>query len=203
MQTGYSFLSVKFNKGKYGEYQIYRQLRYLEKHKAKFLFNLYIPNGWGGTTEIDMLVLSGAGIYVIESKNYGGYVFGSEKQKMWTHVFPKARDKRKRKNKFYNPILQNRNHIRCLKILIGSGWEIYSLVVFSNRCTLRINVRNNEKEKVIYRNGLKGAIQGSIYLNRTEEEIERLYNWLYPFTQVDGEVKKQHIRNIERKKYGL
>ena len=57
--------------GRFGKYMTtYRNLRRYEKEGTRFLFNLYIPKGENGTTEIDMLMLSTKGLFVFESKNY-------------------------------------------------------------------------------------------------------------------------------------
>ena len=61
----------------------YRNLRRYEKEGTRFLFNLYIPEGENGTTEIEMLMLSAKGLFVFESKNYSGWIFGSERQPKW------------------------------------------------------------------------------------------------------------------------
>jgi hypothetical protein len=45
--------------------------------------NLYIPKKDGSTTEIDLIMLSQTGVYVFESKNYSGWIFGDEKSKNW------------------------------------------------------------------------------------------------------------------------
>ena len=77
--------------GKYAlakEYLTYRYLRKFEKAGAKFLFNVYIPKENEETTEIDVLMISCKGLFVFESKNYGGWIFGSDNQKYWYQTFP-------------------------------------------------------------------------------------------------------------------
>ena len=80
-QTPYG--AVRYDKGRYGEYLISKCLSPLEGDK-KFLFNCYIPKNNNTTTEIDVILLHSSGIYVFESKNYSGWVYGSESQKQWT-----------------------------------------------------------------------------------------------------------------------
>lgn len=101
----------------------YRNLRRYEKEGTRFLFNLYIPKGENGTTEIDMLMLSAKGLFVFESKNYSGWIFGSERQPEWYQALPHGRG-RSRKEAFYNPIMQNHTHIRHLQELLGADLPI-------------------------------------------------------------------------------
>ena len=54
----------------------------------RYLFNLYLPKDDGGTTEIDVVFLHDSGMYVFESKNYSGWIFGTETQKNWTQTLP-------------------------------------------------------------------------------------------------------------------
>ena len=49
----------------------------------KILANLYIPKGDGTTIENDLLLVDTTSIYVIESNNSSGWIFGDEKSKNW------------------------------------------------------------------------------------------------------------------------
>lgn len=60
-------------------------------------------NTKGTISQIDHLVVSNYGIFVIETKNYKGWILGNEDSQNWTQVIYKY------KNKFYNPVLQNRD----------------------------------------------------------------------------------------------
>lgn len=81
--TKLPYYSVMHDKGKYGEYLTYKYLKNFEAGGARFLFNVYIPKKNGETTEIDVMMISKKGIFVFESKNYSGWIFGSEDQKNW------------------------------------------------------------------------------------------------------------------------
>ena len=84
-------------------------------YPGKVVRNLYVPSGRGHTTEIDLLYITQKGIYVVESKNYSGYIFGSESQKTWTGTLYTGKDcfgrSKVEKHHFYNPIWQNQAHI--------------------------------------------------------------------------------------------
>lgn len=73
--------------------------------------NLLVPRveGEDRTAEIDVLIASDKGIFVLESKNYAGWIFGSADQHRWT-----ASLNRYTKESFYNPIMQNRAHVKAV-----------------------------------------------------------------------------------------
>jgi len=114
----------------------------------KFLFNCYIPKQNGTTSEIDLIMLHTSGIYVFESKNYSGWIYGAESQRMWTQTFGNGH-----KEHFYNPLMQNSTHIKWLRHLITDIDEsIYnSVIVFSNRCRLMKLDLTTSNHKVINR----------------------------------------------------
>lgn len=194
------YFSVRRDLGKWGEYLTYKYLKEFENDGAKFLFNVYIPKENGETTEIDVLMISKKGIFVFESKNYSGWIFGSEKQKNWYQTLPAGRGK-SHKEHFYNPIMQNRSHIKHLKAFMGTEISMHSIIVFSERCVLKnVDVKSADIS-VINRNEVASVVAG-IYKRisedlLTEKDVMDIYNKLYPYTQSSEEVKKQHIANIE------
>jgi hypothetical protein len=199
--TKRSYLSMALNVGLYGEYLIYNNLKAWEKYGAKFLFNVYVPTADGRTSEIDVLMINAQGIYVFESKNYSGWIFGNENQKNWHQTFPAGRG-RSRKESFYNPIMQNRSHIKHLQAYLGVPIPMYSMIVFSDRCTLRNITFNSNCASVINRNEIEDAVH-DIYERvsanlLTEHQIDEIYNKLYPLTQVDEFTKAQHIETIQQ-----
>ncbi len=200
--TKHPYLSVRNNVGRYGEYLTYKYLKNFETEGSKFLFNIYIPKDNDETTEIDVLMISPKGIFVFESKNYSGWIFGSENQKNWYQTLPAGRG-RSHKEHFYNPIMQNRSHIKHLKAFLGTDIPIRSIIVFSDRCTLK-NVKTTSNDiSVINRYNVKPVV--STICNQlqesllSEEEIHSIYDKLYPCTQIDETTKVQHIANIHNK----
>ena len=111
--TGKGFFEVEGDKGSYGEYLTYDNLKTFEKDGAKFLFNIYLPKDDDTTTELDVIMISPKGVFVFESKNYSGWIFGSDKDPYWMQTLPTG--KKSTKKKFYNPVWQNKKHIESLK----------------------------------------------------------------------------------------
>ncbi|MFZ3577628.1 nuclease-related domain-containing protein [Virgibacillus sp. DJP39] len=198
--SGNSFFKTIFNTGNYGEFLTFLSLEKLKGH-YHLMTNLYIPKKDGSTTEIDLIMLSQTGIYVFESKNYSGWIFGDEKSKNWMQTFPS-----KQKNRFFNPIWQNKGHINALKssIELDNDTLFKSYIVFSKRCTLKkVNV-TSENVKVIKRNALIRTIKKDIKtsINMLEiAEVDQLYSDLQKYIGVDEAVKKAHIENVQIKKF--
>lgn len=198
--THNSYLSTTTDKGLYGEYQLYKALRCYENQGAKFLYNCYLPKKGGGTTEVDLIMICSKGIFVFENKNYSGWIFGTEDSKTWTQTLPNGR--KSRKEHFYNPVMQNENHIRWLKNQVGDWIPVHSLIVFSDRCTLKDITITTPEIFVVNKRDIHyalGSIVNGIGTNIPDVTIDNIYNTLYPYTQTTSEQKAQHIQNIHRK----
>ncbi|KAF5068958.1 Nuclease-related domain protein [anaerobic digester metagenome] len=187
---------VIFDKGYYGEYLTVRCLEGISE-KEKFLANVYLNKAAkeGQTTEIDVVYINEYGIFVLESKNYSGWIFGNDKAKNWTQSLNK-----KVKNKFYNPVFQNAGHISALKATLGSRFDdtYKSIIVFSERCELKNVTVQTPDVYVIKRNNIRKIVQS---LSRTpvftEDDISEIYSVLSARTKVDEELKQKHIEDIK------
>lgn len=76
-----------------------------------------------GTTQIDHIIVSRYGIFVIETKNMEGWIFGTESQPKWTQSFRKA------KFQFQNPLHQNYRHTKALEEFLGLPSNVFHSVV--------------------------------------------------------------------------
>lgn len=192
------YTSVKYDKGKHGEYLLYLRLQHFEEVGGKFLFNLYVPKQNNEKTEIDMLLICSKGLFVFESKNYTGWIFGNERNKNWTQTLPIGRG-RSHKERFYNPIMQNATHIKYLRRIVRRNIPIRSIIVFSDECTLK-DITVNSDVKVLNCGQLADSID-EIY-NQTADfltdiEITSLYCQLYPYTQLSYEEKERHAQSLQ------
>ena len=202
LQTKNSYLSVIFDKGRIGEFYIYKYLKSLDGYK-KFLFNIYIPKSNEETTELDVVLLHESGLYVFESKNYSGWIFGSEAQKEWTQTLPTGNG-RSQKNHFLNPIIQNKVHLKWLKNYLADneGLAYSSYIIFSDRCTLKDIRLTSGEHFVINRYNILPAVQANaakVGKTLSPEQIDELYNKLYPLTQVNEAIKIAHIEDVKQK----
>jgi hypothetical protein len=197
--THNTYESIIYDKGKYGEYIIYKILKQYEETGGKLLFNCYLNKEDETTTEIDVILIHQSGIYVIESKDYSGWIFGNEKDKYWTQTLP-GKKGQAHKEKFYNPIWQNKTHINNLKRYIGSEYKINSIIVFSDICELK-NIQNSDNNvKIIKAENLLSTIKNIEQTSTQpikEENIKEIYEKIYPTTQISEEIKTKHIENIK------
>lgn len=136
--TALLFSSPKI-KGKFGEYRVRRvigkgaafQDRFhntlgASKRETHVVFNDFMIKDGDHTAQIDHIVVNKKGVFVIETKNYAGSIYGTADQREWTQVLAYGRVK----NKFYNPLKQNAVHIYRLKKFIGESVPVYSAVIF-------------------------------------------------------------------------
>ena len=164
------------------------------------LQNLYIPKENGGTTEIDAVFICKKGLFVFESKNFAGYIFGDEKQREWT-VSLLAGNKTV-KHKFYNPILQNNTHIRYLKRYLNTPIPIYSVIVFSDRGELKKIPNNTESTTILQTREVQSYLsflQFSSADVMTPDEVYDVFLKLLSLTIVSEEKQQDHITNIAAK----
>jgi hypothetical protein len=123
-----------------------------------------------GTTQIDHVLVSTKGIFVIETKDYSGWIFGDEKSRQWTQVLYKIR------SKFQNPIHQNFLHAKVVEQLLDflPKEQIHSVVVFTGKAQFKTSMPKG----VIYLHQLieylRSFQEDAISINRVEFCVGRL-----------------------------
>ena len=188
--------------GKYGEFLLKSELDMgrLTGKRGKILRNVYVPTVDGKTSEIDVLFITQKGIIVFESKNYSGWIFGNEADSQWTALLPNNQ-----KNRFYNPIRQNKGHIKWLGECVGEI-PMFSVIAFSDRCELKKITVTSPKVWIINRNQTNRVVR-EIWRESTDclsaEQIDDLFEKLKSFTKVSEEVKEEHIKSVQEKKETL
>ena len=106
------------------------------------LNDVLLPSG-GGTAQIDHILVSPGGVFVIETKDMNGWIFASPGQQRWTQTFMAGRWSRmvgikSKQFSFYNPLLQNEGHARALvKLGVIDPWEIRPVAVFVGDAELK------------------------------------------------------------------
>ena len=95
---------------------------------GKVLRNVYLPKNEDETSEIDVLFITTIGLFVIECKNYKGWIFGKANSNKWTVTLPSGKNK-SRKYHFYNPIKQNNSHIKPLTQFIETQFPDRDIMI--------------------------------------------------------------------------
>ncbi|MBA6289053.1 nuclease-related domain-containing protein [Colwellia sp. MB3u-4] len=127
-----------FFKGMVGEWQVNLLIKFfLDKNYYHLIKNVTLPTD-DGTTQIDHIIVSKYGIFVVETKNMKGWIFGGENQKQWTQQIFKY------KSKFQNPLHQNYKHIKtlesCLRIKSDT---LFSVIIFIGDSTFKTQMSEN------------------------------------------------------------
>jgi len=177
-------------KGAVGEVKVKAILSFLPK-EYKVINNVILPTP-KGTTQIDHVVLSPYAVFAIETKNYKGWIFGSENQRYWTqNIFG-------RKGQLRNPIYQNLLHIKALKILFSDMRNVpfVSIVAFSSSCTLKINVKSH----VVYFRQINKVIKSYQEIALSKEEVENAYFKIINIGTSSKNLQFEHAKNTDKKR---
>ena len=106
LAAAYSILRTPKMKGIIGERKVRREIG-KTKEGIRYVLNDVLFDTDNKSCQIDHIVINENGVFVIETKNYSGRVYGTDQQHEWTQVLKYG----KVKNKFYSPVKQNQTHI--------------------------------------------------------------------------------------------
>lgn len=154
-------------KGVIGEFIVNVLARILlDKHVYHLIKNVTLPTE-DGTTQIDHIIVSRYGIFVVETKNMRGWIFGGPNQKTWTQKIYKH------SNNFQNPLHQNYKHVKTLASLLElSDQQVHPLVVFVGDSTFKTGMPEN----VTYGRGCVRYIKSKKQLVLSEAEVDAILN---------------------------
>lgn len=176
-------------KGWWGERQIRFALSQLNALRYQCFHDLYLPRPDAqGTTQIDHVVVSLNGIFVIETKNYSGWIFGTKTQKDWTQQIYK------KKTPFKNPLHQNDLHLSALAAYLELPKDrFHSLVYFIGSTSFRTPMPDNVRAS-----GLTRWIQSHQSPLLTHLEINRVVQTLCTLDQDTDRkaAKTAHLKAI-------
>lgn len=161
--------------------------------------NLLVPRveGEDRTSEIDVLMVSDKGIFVLESKNYAGWIFGCADQRQWT-----ASLNRYTKERFYNPIMQNRAHVKAVAAYLELPEGMFrSYIVFGERCELKQVPENTEEYHICQRRRLIKALRCDFRKRRTVLESDGLKDVTQRLDELAAgssrEARQTHIEQVQ------
>jgi len=176
-------------KGKRGEKQVAALLSLLPKKEYKVINDLLLQSG-GHSTQIDHVVVSVYGIFVIETKYYQGWIYGGENSEFWTqNIYG-------HKNELRNPLWQNQGHIKAItRILEDPGMiPIYNIVALSSQATLKLD----RSLPVMYWRQIVPYIKRHKDAVMSESYAEEIYNKLMAANVTDGDARKQHVKSVKQ-----
>jgi hypothetical protein len=188
---------VAVRKGEIGEYKIDIQLDQLPKDR-RYLSDLLIknPKAKSGYSQIDHVVLTPYGIFVIETKNYQGTIYGGKDRKTWSV---------NGKFNMMNPFVQNYGHIKALASLIDQEYEksFISMVSFTKRSTFNVGLDYRKiafNELIVYDIELSEFIHRKVSVLKiqhkepllSEREISEIYDVFSNADIKDPAIRREH-----------
>lgn len=187
------FFRTPTGRGVWGEFQVKLVLGKNKQDQRYVINNLMIVNE-GKSSQIDHLVINRTGIFVIETKNYSGRIYGQEDQREWTQVLQYG----KVKNKFYNPIMQNRTHIYALSKVIGRSDCFVSIIVFP-----KAHLMTNTTTDVGYIGDIRRRYKRQTKVIFTVEEMNSIYAELLEFKNNPRISARDHVKEIRQMKANI
>lgn len=162
----------------------------LPEHTYQQFHDLVIPIN-NGTTQVDHVILSKYGVFVVETKHLTGWIFGSPEQARWTQKIYKQT------YRFQNPLRQNFKHTKAVSALLRLPDEVvHSVIVFSGDCTFKTPMPENVTTligHVRYIQRFKAVIMTDEQLCDARVALERIQS------KSTRETKRAHIQQLKEK----
>ncbi|MCH5163211.1 MAG: NERD domain-containing protein [Clostridiales bacterium] len=179
------------SKGERGENKVAQVLGNTIEGEQYVINDLLFENEPGQSCQIDHVFINKFGIWVIETKNYAGSIYGQEDQREWTQVLASGYVK----NKLHNPVKQNASHIYHLSKYLKIKGIFHNIVVFLSRADISNVVSDN-----VY-------TLSELYLIKTQRtevsltvaQMEHYYQKLVELKNSSTISKGEHIDNIHRR----
>lgn len=184
-------LSTPAMKGRIGERRVARRLRDGLGQEYEILNDIYLPSREGETTQIDHIVVSPYGIFVVETKNWTGWIFGDARSAKWTQTVYR------KKSSFQNPMRQNYKHICELSrnLDVDANYFI-GVVAVTGDCEFKTTM----PEGVVFSRQAADYIRSfQDRMIKPEQVSEIAHAILERQASVTESVKAAHISNLRRR----
>lgn len=181
---------VKKSRGSHGESEVAELLGNTEYGKQYIINDLLFKTESGQSCQIDHILINIYGIWVIETKNYSGTIYGQENQREWTQVLAGGN----KNNKFYNPIKQNATHIYHLSEYLNIKYIFQNVVVFLPRADIS-NIASDSVYSIYELPSIKNKATNVLL---TVNEMENYYYRLTALKNNSTISHEEHIDNINR-----
>ena len=183
-----TLLKTAWFKGMVGEWFINLCIRlFLDKREYRLLKDVTMPTPQG-STQIDHVIVSRFGLFVIETKNMKGWIFGNPTQKSWTQQIYR------RKHSFQNPLHQNHLHMMTLKSLLGlSDNQLHSVIFFIGDCTFKTPMPQN-----VMNRGLIRYVKGITTPVLAESEVAHVVDTIQQGRlAANWQTHRQHVTQLK------
>lgn len=187
-----SIIKTAWFKGKLGEFFVNTINKiWLPSDKYHCLKNITLPTKDDSTTQIDHVIISTFGVFVIETKNMTGWIFGTKNEANWVQKL------HKKSFKFQNPLRQNYRHVKAVEDITGIPIEhIHSVVSFMGQAKIKTEVPANVTQGTDYIKYIRSFDTPVL----TEEQVGFAVNQIQSHRLKNGfSTNRQHVRNLKER----
>lgn len=184
-----SIVKSSWFKGLMGEFVVNFSIKLLlDKKQYHLIKNVTLPTV-DGTTQVDHIVVSAFGVFVIETKNMKGWIFGGKNQKTWIQKICKHT------SKFQNPLHQNYKHVKTLETLLGlNEQQVHSVIVFVGDSTFKSEMPEN----VTYGGGCAKYIKSKKAPVLSESEVVEITNKIEQGRIATSfKTNREHVKHVK------
>ncbi|MEP1216331.1 MAG: nuclease-related domain-containing protein [Marinobacter sp.] len=184
-------------KGKFGEILVNLSARcFLDKSRYHLIKNVTLPTE-DGTTQIDHVLVSEFGVFVVETKNMKGWIFGGPHQRFWTQKIYRSN------HKFQNPLHQNYKHVKTLQALLGlSDHQVHSVVVFVGDSTFKTPMPENVTQGLGYVRYIKSKTDPLLSPEQVAEVREKVATGRLKASFATDRAHARHVRGLVAERNG-
>jgi restriction system protein len=190
-----ALVNLAWFKGVVGEFVVNLNAKlFLDKQNYHLIKNVTLPIE-DGSTQIDHIIVSKYGVFVVETKNMKGWIFGSPNQKTWTQkIF-------RHSSKFQNPLHQNYKHVKTLESLLGlNEFQIFSVVVFVGDSTFKTEMPEN----VMYGRGYISYIKSKTQSVLTDSEVNEITDKIESGRLAKTfKTNREHVKHVKIEKTAM
>ncbi len=159
-----------------------------------YLFNDYLFDMNNNSCQIDHILLTKKGIFIVETKNYSGVIYGYENsQKFYQYL-----NNGKIKNEFYSPLKQNETHINKIKKILNNNINVYGIV-----CFIKNNFKNKDIKNIVSIFTLKKYIKSFKNDCLTIDELNEYNDILLNNNESNFINNLKHIKRVKNKKNNI
>ena len=181
--------------GQMGELVLHHYLKNkLDPKQYIFMHNIMLPTDDEMTTQIDHIVVSQWGIFVIETKTFAGHIYGTRNESNWTAKY----NPRQKGFSFQNPLHQNYKHIATLSERLGLEPHYFkTIVAFSGKAKFG---KEMPEEVMHFRDVPKYILSKSTEPLYPHQFIHDIVNAIYAWQDtLSSEKKSAHVENLHKK----
>jgi restriction system protein len=158
----------------------------LDSKTYRRFHDIIIP-GTNGTTQIDHLLVSRYGVFIIETKNKKGWIFGAEDQPKWTQsIYGK-------KYSFQNPLRQTFRQRKVLCEFLNMNHSlVHSIILFVGDCVFKTTLPAN-----VMRSGLGQYVKNFRDPVLSTEKVSELIQKLEMHSATSTLTTRNHIQSLK------